>query len=72
MILPDFKAFPHSGRLLGIDWGLEMEDALVSEKDAKHMKLAEFDSPFIYKENILMQRCLFPVQDFDRLSIMTS
>ena len=36
---------------LGIDWGLEMEDALVSEKDAKHMKLANFDSPFIYKEN---------------------
>jgi hypothetical protein len=28
-----------------------MEDALVSEKDAKHTKLAEFDTPFIYKEN---------------------
>lgn len=36
---------------LGIDWGLSMEDALVSEKDANHIKLAEFDSPFIYKEN---------------------
>lgn len=36
---------------LGIDWELSMEDALVSEKDANHIKLAEFDSPFIYKEN---------------------
>jgi dTDP-4-dehydrorhamnose 3,5-epimerase len=36
---------------LNIDWGLAMEEALVSEKDAKHVKLAEFDSPFIYKEN---------------------
>ena len=36
---------------LGIDWGLAMKEALVSEKDAKHPKLAEFDSPFIYKEN---------------------
>ena len=36
---------------LGIDWGLALEEALVSEKDANHPKLAEFDSPFIYKEN---------------------
>ena len=36
---------------LGIDWGLAMEEALVSEKDAKHLKLAEFDTPFIYREN---------------------
>lgn len=36
---------------LGIDWGLAMEEALVSEKDAKHMKLAEFETPFIYREN---------------------
>ena len=36
---------------LGIDWGLAIEEALLSEKDTKHMKLAEFDSPFIYKEN---------------------
>ena len=36
---------------LGINWGLAMENALVSEKDAKHVKLAEFDSPFIYKDN---------------------
>lgn len=36
---------------LGIDWGLAIEEALLSKKDTKHMKLAEFDSPFIYKEN---------------------
>ena len=36
---------------LGINWGLAMGNALVSEKDAKHVKLAEFDSPFIYKDN---------------------
>ena len=36
---------------LGIDWGLAMKDAFVSEKDAKYMTLAEFDTPFIYKEN---------------------
>jgi dTDP-4-dehydrorhamnose 3,5-epimerase len=36
---------------LGIDWGLKMEEALLSEKDTKHPKLAEFDSPFVYKEN---------------------
>ena len=36
---------------LGIDWGLAMKEAIVSEKDAKHVKLAEFETPFIYKEN---------------------
>ena len=36
---------------LGIDWRLKMEEALLSEKDTKHVKLAEFDSPFVYKEN---------------------
>ena len=36
---------------LGIDWGLAMEEALLSEKDTNHKKLAEFDTPFIYQEN---------------------
>lgn len=36
---------------LGIDWGLAIEEALVSEKDANHPKLADFETPFIYKEN---------------------
>ena len=36
---------------LGIDWGLPLESALVSEKDANHQKLKDFDSPFIYEEN---------------------
>lgn len=31
MILPDFKAFPHSGRLLGIDWGLRRIGVAVSD-----------------------------------------
>lgn len=35
---------------LGIDWGLTMEEALLSEKDTKHPKLAEFDSPFIWSQ----------------------
>lgn len=36
---------------LGIDWELKLEEALLSEKDTKHPNLAEFDSPFVYKEN---------------------
>ena len=35
---------------LGIDWGLAMEEAILSEKDTKHMKLAEFDSPFVWTQ----------------------
>ena len=35
---------------LGIDWGLTMEEALLSEKDTKHPKLAEFDSPFVWNQ----------------------
>ena len=34
MILPDFKAFPHNGRLLGVDWGLRRIGVAVS--DAEH------------------------------------
>ena len=35
---------------LGIDWGLAMNEALLSEKDTKHPKLAEFDSPFVWNQ----------------------
>lgn len=35
---------------LGIDWGLAMEEAILSEKDTKHMKLAEFNSPFVWNQ----------------------
>ena len=35
---------------LGIDWGLKMEEALLSEKDTKHPKLAEFDTPFVWNQ----------------------
>lgn len=31
MILPDFKAFPRSGRVLGIDWGLRRVGVAVSD-----------------------------------------
>ena len=33
MILPDFKAFPPSGRILGIDWGLRRIGVAVSSLD---------------------------------------
>ena len=33
MILPDFKAFPRVGRILGIDWGLRRIGVAVSSPD---------------------------------------
>lgn len=36
---------------LNIDWGLDIHQALLSEKDKLHVCLAKFDSPFIYQEN---------------------
>lgn len=36
---------------LDIDWGITLEEALLSEKDTKHPKLADFDSPFVYQKN---------------------
>lgn len=35
---------------LGIDWRLDMKDAILSEKDTKHKLLKDFDSPFDYCE----------------------
>lgn len=37
---------------LGIDWQIKMEEALLSEKDTKHAKLADFDSPFDINVNL--------------------
>lgn len=37
---------------LGIDWRIKMEEALLSEKDTKHAKLADFDTPFSVEENL--------------------
>ena len=34
---------------LGIDWRIPVEKAILSEKDTKHGRLADFDSPFIYE-----------------------
>lgn len=36
---------------LGIDWKIPTENALLSEKDAKHELLRDFDSPFVYGES---------------------
>lgn len=33
---------------LGIDWGIDIRDAILSEKDTRHPLLADFDSPFDY------------------------
>jgi dTDP-4-dehydrorhamnose 3,5-epimerase len=35
---------------LGIDWIINKEDAILSEKDTKHPMLKDFDSPFEYNE----------------------
>ncbi|MBR5885458.1 MAG: dTDP-4-dehydrorhamnose 3,5-epimerase [Alistipes sp.] len=37
---------------LGIDWQIPVESAVLSEKDIKHLCLADFDSPFDYNENL--------------------
>ena len=37
---------------LGIDWQIPMEQAILSEKDIKHLCLKDFDSPFDYNENL--------------------
>ena len=37
---------------LGIDWKIPTENALLSEKDTKHELLKDFDSPFVYGENL--------------------
>lgn len=37
---------------LGIDWKIPTENALLSEKDMKHELLKDFDSPFVYGENL--------------------
>ena len=37
---------------LGIDWGIPLGKALLSEKDLKHVSLKDFDSPFDYNINL--------------------
>ena len=37
---------------LGIDCKIPTENALLSEKDMKHELLMDFDSPFVYGEEI--------------------
>ena len=33
---------------LGIDWGISMDKAILSDKDTKHPCLEDFDSPFLF------------------------
>lgn len=37
---------------LGIDWQLNINDVILSEKDMKHPFLVDFDSPFDYNINL--------------------
>ena len=37
---------------LGIDWQIPTENAVLSEKDIKHLCLKDFDSPFDYSINL--------------------
>jgi len=37
---------------LGIDWQIPTENAILSEKDIKHVCLKDFDSPFEYSMNL--------------------
>ena len=37
---------------LGIDWQISLEDAILSEKDTKHLCLKDFESPFEYNSNL--------------------
>lgn len=37
---------------LGIDWRIPIEKAILSEKDTKHPMLKDFDSPFVYGEDL--------------------
>lgn len=37
---------------LDINWKIPTENALLSEKDMKHELLKDFDSPFVYGENL--------------------
>lgn len=37
---------------LGIDWKIPTDNAILSEKDTKHPLLKDFDSPFVYGEDL--------------------
>ena len=37
---------------LGIDWQIPIDEAVLSEKDVKHLCLKDFDSPFDYNTNL--------------------
>lgn len=37
---------------LGIDWQIPMDQAILSDKDIKHLSLRDFDTPFDYNVNL--------------------
>lgn len=37
---------------LGIDWRIDPQDAILSEKDTRHPMFADFDSPFYLNDNL--------------------
>lgn len=37
---------------LGIDWQISMDQAILSDKDIKHLSLRDFDTPFDYNVNL--------------------
>ena len=39
---------------LGIDWRIPAADAVLSDKDACHPRLADIESPFDYAENLYL------------------
>ena len=40
--------------VLGIDWRIPASEAVLSEKDAKHPRLAEIETPFGFHENLYL------------------
>ncbi len=39
---------------LGIDWGINLEDAIISDKDKYHPMLQDFDSPFVFNPETIL------------------
>ncbi len=39
-------------KTLGIDWGIDASEAIMSDKDLRNPSFAEFNSPFVYNSNL--------------------
>lgn len=40
---------------LGIEWGIPADKSILSDKDLKHVCLGDFDSPFVYGDNLYIE-----------------